>query len=300
MPQLASIAVILNPSAGSVQAHPQLDIEVRDLFRAAGRDAEIIVMRPGQSPTDAARHASARASVVVAGGGDGTVSSVVAGILDSPATLGVLPLGTLNHFAKDLHIPLGLREAVTVVAAGYVGQVDIGRVNDRVFINNSSLGIYPTIVEEREMLRRQGHRKWPAMAIATVRVLRSDAGLTVTIDVDGQARTWRTPFVFIGNNRYEIEGRRIGGRTRLDEGQLFVYLAPRARTRDLPVLLAKALIGRASQSDAFEIVPASDVTIHTRRDRSTRVASDGELATMKTPLRYRACRGALRVMLPRT
>ena len=115
----------------------------------------------------AARTASARASIVVAAGGDGTISSVAAAVIDSPAALGVLPLGTLNHFAKDLHIPLDLAGAIAVVAAGHVGHVDVGQVNERVFVNNSSIGIYPSIVEEREALRRRGHRKWPAMALAT-------------------------------------------------------------------------------------------------------------------------------------
>ena len=93
---------------------------MRALFRASGCDAEIIQLRAGQDPADAAREASARVSIVVAGGGDGTVSGVAAGIFGSQAALGVLPLGTLNHFAKDLHIPLDLREAVAVVAAGHV------------------------------------------------------------------------------------------------------------------------------------------------------------------------------------
>ena len=206
--------------------HPRIEAELADLFRAAGRDAEIIALRDGQNPADAARAASARASIVVAAGGDGTVSSVAAGIFESPAALGVLPLGTLNHFAKDLHIPLDLRKAVAVVAAGHIGHVDVGQVNDRIFVNNSSIGIYPSIVEAREELRRQGHSKWPAMAIATLRVLRRYRGVTVSIDVDGQRRTWRTPFVFVGNNEYAIDGIRLGARARLDEGQLFVY--PRA------------------------------------------------------------------------
>ena len=146
---------------------------------------EIVTLRPGQNPTEAARAASAHAAIVVAAGGDGTVSSVAAGGLDSPAALGILPLGTLNHFAKDLRLPLDLPEAVGVIAAAHIGTVDVGTVNDRVFINNSSIGVYPDIVQEREALRRQGHRKWPAMAIATLRVLRHYRGMTVRIEVEG-------------------------------------------------------------------------------------------------------------------
>jgi diacylglycerol kinase family enzyme len=300
VPQPSSVAVILNRSAGVAKAQSHLDTEVRHLFGAAGVDVEIIALRQGQNPADAAREAASRASVVVAAGGDGTVSSVVSGIADSPAALGILPLGTLNHFAKDLHLPLGLREAVAVVVAGHIGRVDAGSVNGRLFVNNVSLGVYPGIVEQREELRGQGHRKWKAMTIATMRVLRGYPGTTVKIVVDGDVRTWQTPFVFVGNNEYGIDGLRIGARARLDEGKLFVYLAPRARARDLPVLLAKALIGRATASGALEIVFAPALEIHPHRGTRIRVAIDGEVATMRTPLQYRICPGALRVLLPRT
>jgi diacylglycerol kinase family enzyme len=300
MAQAASIAVLLNASAGTATRHPQIHIELGDLFRAAGSDAEIIALGAGQDVTEAARDASARARIVVGAGGDGTVSSVAAGIIGSRATLGILPLGTLNHFAKDLHIPLDLRQAVAVIAARHLARVDVGQVNDRVFVNNCSIGVYPDIVEERDVLRRQGHYKWPAMAIAAFRVLRRYRGVTVRIEVDGRQRTWQTPFVFIGNNEYTIDGSRLGTRMRIDQGKLFIYLAPQARTRDLPVLLGKALIGRASRSGAFEIVPVTEVTIDTRAARRIRVAVDGEVARMSTPLKYRMCPGALQVVVPPT
>ena len=299
MPSPASIAVIVNPRGGTAMGHPRIVAELGDLFRAAGREAEIVALRDGQSPVDAARDASTRASIVVAAGGDGTVSSVVSGILESPAALGVLPLGTLNHFAKDLHIPSDLDQAVAVVAAGHVGQVDVGQVNDHVFVNNSSIGIYPSIVEAREALRAEGHGKWPAMAIATALVLRRYRGVTVSIDVEGRRRTWRTPFVFVGNNEYAIDGIRLGERSRLDEGKLYVYLAPRLRARQLPLLLAKALIGRARQSGEFEIVPAAELWIGLARVRRLRVAFDGEVTQMRQPLHYRSRAKALRVVVPR-
>ncbi len=295
----SSIAIVLNAAAGSLTARAGVETELRDLFRAVGRDAEIVPVRPGQNPAEAAGEARSHAAIVVAAGGDGTVSSVAGGIIGSPAALGVLPLGTLNHFAKDLHIPLDLREAVAVIAAGHLGTVDVGTVNDRVFINNSSIGVYPDIVQEREALRQRGHRKWPAMAIATMRVIRRYPGMTVSIEVDAQVRNWPTPFVVVGNNEYAIDGLRVGARTRLDAGLLFVYVSPRARTRHLPLLLAKALAGRAGRSGAFEIVAATAATIDTRRARYIPVATDGEVATLRTPLQYRSHPGALRVVLPR-
>ena len=294
----AAIVVIVNSSAGTAAKRERIEIELAGLFRAAGRDAEVIALERGQDPTAVAREASARASIVVAAGGDGTVSSVAAAVVDSTAALGVLPLGTLNHFAKDLHIPLDLADAVAVVVAGHIGHVDVGEVNERVFVNNSSIGIYPSIVEEREALRQRGHFKWPAMALAIVRVLRRYRGVTVSVDIDGRRQTWRTPFVFIGNNEYDIDGPRVGGRTRLDEGRLVVYRAPRVRATDLPFLVAKALIGRRQAGD-FEILPAGELWIDAGGAGRLRVAADGEVLSMRAPLHYRARPRALRVVVPR-
>ena len=300
MAEPAPIIVLLNASAGTVAGNPEIRRELADLFRACGSDAEVVVLSPGQDVTEAARRAGARASIVVAGGGDGTVSSVASGLAGSAAALGVLPLGTLNHFAKDLHIPDDLREAVAVIAARHVARVDVGEVNGRVFINNCSIGVYPDIVAERDMLRRQGHRKWVAMAIATLRVLKRYRGVTVSMDVDGRQRTWRTPFVFVGNNEYTIDGVRLGTRARLDQGRLFLYLAPRARTVDLPMLFVRALVGRASHSGALEVVSATELTVETWMGRHLRIATDGEVARIVAPLRYRTRPGELAVVVPQT
>jgi len=271
---------------------------IAELFLAAGVDAQIIVLREGQDPTEAAHVAGSHASIVVAAGGDGTVRPVASGLIGTPAVLGVLPLGTLNHFARDLHLRLDLERAVATIATHRVGRVDVGRVNDYVFLNNASIGIYPSIIETREQLRRQGYRKWPAFVLATVRILRHYRGVVVKIEVDGRQAVYRTPFVFVGNNEYEVDGIGLGRRASLDGGLLFVYLTPRVRTRDLPKLLAKALLGRVRRSGAFEIVSATELWIDTPTARRIRVALDGEIVMMTTPLHFRTAPRALGVVIP--
>src|SRR6185503_10614222 len=117
------LIVVLNASA--VARHERIECELRERFRALGCDANVIVAA-GQDLTDVARQAATRASTVVAAGGDGTVSSVVAGIIGDRTTLGVVPLGTLNHFAKDLRIPLDAQKAVETILGGHVQRVDVG------------------------------------------------------------------------------------------------------------------------------------------------------------------------------
>jgi len=290
-----SIIVLLNPAAGSAGKGAHIGA----LFREAGANVQIVVLEHGQDPAEAARAAAAHTSIVVAAGGDGTVSRVAAGLIGTPAALGVLPLGTLNHFAKDCRIPLDLTKAVATIVAGHVVSVDVGWVNDRVFLNASSIGIYPNIIEVREQLRRQGYRKWLAFAIATFRVLRHYRGVFVRIEAsDGRHSAWRTPFVFVGNNEYTVDGLGLGSRATLGGGRLFIYLTPRVRARELPMLLARALAGRARQSGAFEITSARELRIDTPHARRIRVAFDGELTKMRTPLHYRTAPGALKVIQP--
>jgi len=224
------------------------------------------------------------------------VSSVAAELVRSNRTLGVIPLGTLNHFARDTGIPINLEQAVRTVADGHVIRVDVGEVNGRIFLNNSSIGIYPNIVVEREVLRRQGHRKWIAFALATLKILRHHRGVVVRITAGDSTHVALTPFLFVGNNEYHAEGLHLGARSRLDTGRLFAYLAPRVHARDLPKLLARSLMGR--EHDTLESFAAVALQVGTPGQRRLRVATDGEVAVMSTPLHYRVRPRELKVIVP--
>ena len=243
-----------------------------------------------------AREAASTSDVVVAAGGDGTVSTVAAAVAGTNTALGVLPAGTLNHFARDLKIPSEYDEAAQTIVAGAASRVDAAEVNGRLFVNNSSIGIYPNAVEIREALRKAGRGKWVAMAIASWRVLRTYRGVRVQLTANGRRISVRTPFVFIGNNEYVVEGLKIGARENLTSGQLFVYLAPKIQTRRLPLLLLRAMAGRAMKAHDFETIRTTELTIETMSTRRIVVSLDGETTTLKMPLQYRARPGALRVI----
>ena len=290
------ITVVLNPAAGLKHDEATPD-RLSELFVRAGSPVRIVVLEFGTDAEQVVRSAiEAGAAAVVAAGGDGTVRSVAAGLAGSHTPLGVLPLGTLNHFAKDMGIPLELERAVETILAGHQRSVDVGAVNDRIFVNNSSIGIYPDIVVAREELRRQGLRKWTAFALATTRILRHYRGVRVHLETDTLARTAATPFLFVGNNEYQVEGIRLGSRVRLDAGSLYAYLAPRLRGRDLPKLLGLALAGRAMEH-ALECFATRALEVETSR-RAILVALDGEVRRMTVPLRYRILPGALPVIVP--
>ena len=236
------------------------------------------------------------ADLIVIGGGDGTVSLAASVLADTNATLGVLPLGTLNHFAKDQQIPLDLAGAVRTVVTGRVSHVDVGDVDGRVFINNSSLGIYPEIVRLRQRL---SVGKWLGMAAATWMVLRRGSKLSIEITSDNKTRHYRTPFVFIGNNEYKVEGLEVGQRTSMQDGQLSVYTSRLAGRLGVLRLAFKSLFRTLRAGHEFDTEIAQTLVINSPRSR-LRVAIDGEVCMRDTPLHYRSRAGALRVMVPRS
>ena len=175
--------------------------------------------------------------------------------------------------------------------------VDVGEVNGHVFINNSSLGIYPKLVRMRERKQRQGMSKWPAFIVALITVMRRYPLFAVRLVTDDQRLVGRTPFVFIGNNEYKTSSFRMGGRSGLDAGHLSIYTAPVKGRFELIKLFIKAFLGRIRDSDNFDHLCAPEVWVETRR-RRMRIALDGEVRRLRTPLHYRVRPGALRVIVP--
>ena len=292
--------MLLNASSGTAAgadaAHPAL-AQVREAFAAAGLRVRVVI-GSGDRLAGLARAAVTRGErLIIAGGGDGTIGSVASMLVGTDATLGVLPLGTLNHFAKDLGIPRDVPEAVAVIAAGHTRNVDVGDVNGHVFINNSSLGLYPSLVYQRGKRQEQGRGKWVAFAIAVGRVWRQYRRVRVVVHTEQGSRTIRTPFVFVGNNKYKLEGVRIGARDRVDGAHLHVAMAPGMTRGEMVRVLGRALLGRLDDVDHFDTLVTGEVTIGAWR-RHLPVALDGEIALLRTPLRYRVRPGALRVCVP--
>lgn len=290
------IVAIINATSGSSGADAAERLQ--EILDARGLRWRICAAHePGELAKLAGAAAESDAAIVVAGGGDGTVSAVASQLVNSGKILGVLPLGTLNHFAKDLGIPLGTEAAVDAVAAGHVARIDVAEVNGRLFLNNSSIGLYPKMVLRREAQRRYGRSKWLAMISALYRTLRQYAVFHARITADGRRFQRRTPILFIGNNEYQIEGRELGGRRCLDRGALSLYVLHNTGPWGLMKFAARALFRRAWRIKDFDALQVRAIDVETRRKR-LRVALDGEVVDLATPLRYRIRCGALRVVVP--
>jgi len=297
---MQTIAVIINAGSGADSDADELERRLVKAFNANGIEAKITTAESGEEIVEAVKQAArGDYEIVVGGGGDGTISAVAAEITGTNKTLGVLPLGTLNHFAKDLQIPLEAEEAVRVISEGYTQMVDVGEINGQIFINNSSIGLYPQIVRRREkQQQRLGRGKWSAAFWAAIAVLRRYPFLLIKLIIEGKELRRKTPFIFIGNNEYEMDSFNIGGRKCLDAGSLSVYVLHRTGRMGLVRLALRSLFGVLRQAKDFETFCTDEITIETRHKKLL-VAFDGEVKPMETPLRYRIRPNVLRVIVPK-
>ena len=290
------VVAIVNSEAGSAG---EIDAEeVRRLFRDAGIDADVRIV-PGERVDDAAEEAvRSGVDVVVAGGGDGTIRAVAAHLAGGPIPLGVLPLGTLNHFARDLGIPVDLPGAVKLIAEGEVHRLDVCEVNGEVFVNNSVLGFYPPVVKVRDRERQELQRgKWVATISAALKVLPRHPPLRIRVRIGERELVRETLFAFIGNNEYEMSAFSYGARSRLDSGNLYLYIAKIRDGLDLAGLLLLSLFRDVKGTDRLDCLSAPELTIEMEQ-RTLPVYLDGEVTVLETPLHYRTRVRDLRVILP--
>ncbi|CAN5788082.1 diacylglycerol kinase family protein [soil metagenome] len=295
--------VLVNGGAGSVddtdQTRQVADIEAA--FVAVGAEAKVSVVPPANLPDEACRiWESERPDAVVVAGGDGTVNCVAEAAVETEVVLGVLPLGTFNHFAKDLGLASDLAGAVAGLVSGEVRQVDVGELNGRLFVNNSALGAYPAMVDIRDRIRdERGWGKARAVPVAAYRVLRDLP--THRLDLSGpdgyQRLRVRTPLVFVGNGVYDNSGGGLAARDNLADGVLGVAVARVVSRWGLVGTVLRALVFGVDRARDLDREELTELTV-TSRARHIQVARDGEVDWVDLPLRYRSRPGALHVLAP--
>lgn len=295
------IEIVINSGSG---ADDKTDVveQLKELFAERNIPVKFSLIEGGDDFTKILeRIPHGESKTIVAAGGDGTINAVASALIKTDKTLGVLPLGTLNHFSKDLQIPQDLAEAVRVIAENYTTEIDVGEVNGEIFINNSSLGLYPRIVRKREVQQeRLGRGKWFAAFWAALSIFRRYPFLDIKLKIEGKQLERRTPFVFVGNNEYEIDSFNIGGRASLQDGILSIYVLHRTGRLGLLLLAVRSLFGILREAEDFDEFFTDEFTIEKRRTKkSTLVALDGEVKLMESPIRYRILPKVLRVIVPK-
>ena len=270
---------------------------MREAATAAGLD--VIALSREVDAVKIVREGLARGQTLfVAAGGDGTVNCVVQALVQHPeGTLAVVPVGTYNHFARDLGVPLDWREALEVAVNGETRQVDAARINDRFFVNNVSIGLYPEMVARREAHGRD-YPRWKARLFAFYGTLQRYPHVNLTVETAHHNENMRTHVFLVSNNSYDLS--RIGieaPRNTLQEGKLSVYWLPHLPRTALMKFVAKYLAGRVRQEPGFRSFRTARMRVQGSRP-TIKVGVDGEVFSFATPLMITSVPLSLRVKVP--
>ncbi|TGX45820.1 sphingosine kinase [Sphingomonas naasensis] len=288
------IPVLVNRSGGTAAARGDaLGPEIEKAFADAGLAIDLQLL-PGDRVAEAAAKVADRELVVV-GGGDGTLGGAAGALAHAGATLGILPLGTRNHLARELGVPLKLPEAAKLIATGTQRRIDLARVNDHVFVNNASIGFYPDLVHQREDMALPKKLAALPAAAAAVRRMRHRR---LRLEMPDREESVVTPMLFVGNNRYVLEAGKLGQREALDDGVLSVYAVASRRRMALIGFALRALIGRADPDRDFAAIGDTPELRVTGPKRCIDVALDGEVKSLAVPLDFTLEARALSVIAP--
>jgi diacylglycerol kinase family enzyme len=286
------LPVIVNAGGGTAaRAGDRLEDQLTEAFGKAGVAIDLMLV-PGDEIAKTLAKVLKTNKRVAIGGGDGTLGSSSMAVVEAGATLGVLPLGTKNHLARQLRVGPELEKAVDAIAKGKTRGIDIGRIGKRGFVNNISIGLYPELVRVRDDTPLPKAIANIPAAWTTLKRLRHHR-LRVTID--GQAETIRTPMLFVGNNIYSLEPGSLGQRENLEDGKLGVYaLAAKSRAGLVGFALA-ALRGKVNYEEDFAQLTACKTMGVDAHAGSLDVAMDGEPVRIPTPFKIQVMPRALKV-----
>ncbi len=281
------LAIVLNPNSGSSETSEQ---EITKLFSIKRFELKFFDITKGLPVLKKSINAY-KAEAVIAVGGDGTVNAVatIATQLDLP--MGVIASGTLNHFAKDMNLPLDPSQAAKVITQGKLVDIDYATVNDRVFVNNSSLGAYPEVVIKRDKLSIL-NSKWLSAIVAALQTLRQHRKQPFEVVIDGKSRKVRAGSIFVGNNRYTLKGTDLSSRRKLDASLLQLVVVRTGRLRHLLGIMLSFAVKKSHEK--VTITTAQHIQIRSTCQRYN-VAIDGEVIDLKMPLDYKIHAKALRV-----
>ena len=293
---MPKLLVIYNDASGNGNAkslRPQIEKELK----LQGLPAEVIELTNPIWRHKVDLAVGRGNELVVAAGGDGTVNAVASLLTGSSTVLGVLPVGTLNHFAHDAGIPASIPEAVKVLSTGINRKIDTGQVNGRIFLNNSSIGLYPQLVKRRSR-RNWFPNKQFASLLAALELIRGDHSMAVKLTVDGATRIVKSPFIFVGNNDYEIQRFGFSNRSSLRRGRICVYVIHQSGPWGLFKIAVRAFLGLGHPEKSFDASTGISAEALLKRP-TVDIALDGEITEMSTPISWNTWPRSLNVRLPK-
>ena len=245
------------------------------------------------------RHRQAEnVGVVVAAGGDGTLNAVASKLMGTDIPMGILPLGTFNYVARVLNIPLDLLDAAKAIGEGQPRSVHVAQLNQHIYLNNASLGLYPLFIQKREQFNKHfGRFPLHAYTSALDVLIRDRKELKLEVEVDGQRYPVKTPLIFFGNNQLQLAEMKLRIAKAAEAGKVAGVVVAKSDKRTLFKTLWQLIKGNLDQASDVYSFAADEVIVHSKRNKLT-VAVDGEIVTMTPPLKITVRKHALNVMVP--
>ncbi|MDO5543141.1 MAG: diacylglycerol kinase family protein [Acinetobacter sp.] len=246
-----------------------------------------------------ARHQATHLSgVVVAAGGDGTLNAVAAKLKGTHIPMGILPLGTFNYVARLLNIPLDLIDAAQVIATGTTRAVHVAQINQHIYLNNASLGLYPLFIQKRERYNQYlGRLPLHAYTSGLDVLIRDRKELKLKIAVDGKLYPLKTPLIFFGNNQLQLSEMNLRIAQAAEQGKVAGVVVAKSDKLTLFKILWQMIQGKLDQASDVYSFAADQVVIHSTQTQLT-VAIDGEIVKMRPPLHISVQKNALNIKVP--
>lgn len=293
--------IVLNTGSGRGDAQALQDI-IRRVLDQAGRRFQLMPVDDPSRLVATAREAVALAreagGIVVAAGGDGTLNAVAGQVLGQGVPFGILPQGTFNYFGRRYGISQDTEAALRGLLGGELRPVQVGLLNGRLFLVNASLGLYPQLLEDREAYKQRfGRSRLVALWSGLVTLMRAPRQLSLRLDYEGRVRDLRSPTLVVGNNRLQLEHIGIDP-AELDRGHLVAMAARPVGTLALYGLLLRGLFSRLGEAEHVVSFAFDRLMVSIRGRRRVKVAMDGEISWMDTPLEFKVSETPLPLVVP--
>lgn len=302
----APICVVMNAGSGSHRSSADTEQGIRGVLEASGRPHEVVVIDEPSSLESRAVELAARQAreggVLVAAGGDGTLNTLAQAALDHDCAFGVIALGTFNYFSRAQDLPLEPEKATELVLGTHIRPTQVGLLNGRIFLVNASLGLHPQLLQDREEFKQQYGRRRSMAVIAGLRtILSRRIELALQIELKGESHDLRTTTLVVNNNRLQLEQLGVPEAPAVDEGRLVAVLLPPSGKVALLGLALRGAAGQLGSAKNVERIEFRRMRVKAgrgERRKRMKVAVDGEVLVLQSPLVFEIAPRALRLVAP--
>lgn len=299
------LLIVMNAGAGHSQAETSR-AAIRAVLDSHERAYQFFLADSGSAlPQQAAlavQQALAEGGAVIAAGGDGTLNTVAQAVLPHGLPFGVLPLGTFNYFARAHGMPQDITAATEALLSARIQPVQVGLLNERIFLVNASLGLYPTLLEDREAYKAQyGRSRLVALWAGLVTLWRARSRLRIVLEHDGQRRKLRTSMLFVGNNALQLAQLGLPSAQQVEQGALAALALRPTGTLAMLLLLLRGAVGQLHTADKVLHFTFQRISVRPRLPygrRRIKVATDGEVGWMTAPLVFAVAPQPLQLLCP--